>query len=332
MVAQLDKEYASLRPRKVLTRLISYALFEGRPVTTRGRWLNPLVFGILNQSKRLNLANRVNKPIFIVGTGRSGTTVLGMILSMHREVGFLNEPKALWHTLYPYEDISGSYSQGKASYRLDASQADPAVRRAAHRVFSFYLLVTGSKRLVDKYPELIFRASFVRALFPDAKFLFLVRSGWDTCRSIATWSERLGSRQHDETHDWWGVDGRKWKMLLEQIVAFDPVLGPHLEPLRQLDRHLDMAAVEWIVSMREGLKLLSEHPESVHSVRYEDLALRPVEILTDLLAFCELEPDGALYTYARNILHPSEPKPPFALNTLIRPAFEEMMDELGYRL
>ena len=44
-------------------------------------------------------------------------------------------------------------------------------RRAA-QMFGAYLTTTRSERLVDKYPELIFRVDFVRALFPDARFHF----------------------------------------------------------------------------------------------------------------------------------------------------------------
>ena len=34
MVAQLDSLYIKTRPTKVVSRLISYGLFEGRPLTT----------------------------------------------------------------------------------------------------------------------------------------------------------------------------------------------------------------------------------------------------------------------------------------------------------
>ena len=53
MVAQLDRLYATLRPQRVPPRLISYALFEGRPLTTRGRWINPLVLAHLELEARL---------------------------------------------------------------------------------------------------------------------------------------------------------------------------------------------------------------------------------------------------------------------------------------
>ena len=165
MVAQVDMTYIKLRPSKLYSRLISYALFEGRPLTTRGRWINPILFTLFSLQKRLPQFKKVEKPIFILGTGRSGTTILGLVLSMHRDVGFLNEPKAIWHSIYPYEDVIGSYSRGAAYYRLTESNVDASIKRNAHRIFGTYLTSVFSHRVVDKYPELIFRASFIKAIF-----------------------------------------------------------------------------------------------------------------------------------------------------------------------
>ena len=73
MIAQINPLYIKTRPTKVITRLLSYAFFEGRPVTTKGRWINPLVFSILKKvAANDNKYKPVKKPIFILGTGRSG--------------------------------------------------------------------------------------------------------------------------------------------------------------------------------------------------------------------------------------------------------------------
>ena len=163
---------------KALTRLMSYAFFEGRPVTTKGRWINPLVFSILKAATTNNSGYKsVEKPIFILGTGRSGTTILGIVLSMHREVGYLNEPKAIWHLIHPHEDIIGNYSQTDAKYRLTGEEATDEMRQRALQMFGAYLTVTRSQRLVDKYPELIFRVDFRTCLVSRCPF-YLPRAKW----------------------------------------------------------------------------------------------------------------------------------------------------------
>ena len=331
MIAQINPSYIKTRPMKALTRFMSYALFEGRPVTTKGRWINPLVFSILKTvSTTKNRYKPVEKPIFILGTGRSGTTILGILLSMHREVGYLNEPKAIWHLIHPHEDIIGNYSQADAKYRLTAEDATDEMHQRAARMFGAYLTATRSKRLVDKYPELIFRLDFVRALFSDARFIFLVRNGWDTCHSIANWSQRLGVEVNGEKHDWWGVNDRKWQLLVEQLVKTDPVFSKIADEIKGFERHLDRAAIEWIVTMKEGLRLLQESPDCIHLVRFEDLTAEPDETLAALCNFCELPTDNTFREYARQTLHPVPARQPFDVHPKIATIFHDTMRELRY--
>lgn len=331
MIAQINPNYIKTRPMKVLPRFISYALFEGRPVTTKGRWINPLVFSILKTvSTTKNRYKSIEKPIFILGTGRSGTTILGIVLSMHREVGYLNEPKAIWHVIYPHEDIIGNYSRGDAKYRLAAEDATGDMRQRAAQMFGAYLTVTGSKRIVDKYPELIFRVGFVRALFPDARFIFLARNGWDTCHSIANWSQRLGIQVNGEKHDWWGVNDRKWKLIAEQLVETDPAFAEIADEAKGFERHLDRAAIEWVVTMQEGLYLLQALPDCIHLVRFEDLTRETDKTLDALCSFCELPTDNTFREYARQTLHPVPAREPFDLHPKVAPLFDEMMEKLRY--
>lgn len=326
MPAQLDRLYVRASPWKALGRLVGWSLFEGRPLTTRGRWINPLVFALYGLQRRLPQLRDAERPIFVVGTGRSGTTVLGTVLSLHREVAFLNEPKALWHAVLPDEDLVGNYTDGPARYRLGPGDATDEVRRRAHRFYGAYLVASGARRVLDKYPEMVFRAAFVRAVFPDARFLFLVRDGWNTCRSVAQWSRTHG----DERADWWGRDERKWRLLVEQVVATDPDLAPALDTIAALQEETDRAAVEWILTMRAGLELSRQAPDATHVVRYEALTEAPEETLRAIFAFCGLPVDERVLSYARAKLRPSARHEPLELHPALRTAFGATMDALGY--
>lgn len=333
MIAQLNTQYIKTRPSKAISRLISYFFFEGRPATTKGRWINPLVLAVLRRiatSKRI--FKPVKKPIFIIGTGRSGTTILGTILSMHRDIGYLNEPKALWHIIHPYEDIIGSYSDKDGVYRLTSEDATEEMCYCAKQLFGAYLSTTRAHRIVDKYPELIFRVDFVRALFPDAKFIFLIRNGWDTCQSIAAWSKRLGIQVNGETHDWWGVDNRKWRLLVEQLVTTDADLKEVMKEKRDFDRHLDRAAIEWVVTMREGLRLLERTSDCIYPVKFEALTSKPDEVLPPISEFCELQLDTTFLDYARQTLHTVPPREQFDIHHRIAPIFNDTMTRLGYNI
>lgn len=330
MIAQLDPWYIRNRPGKATARILSHLLFQGRFLTTRYRWLNGPILAWLRLAKGLPLSREVHEPVFIVGTGRSGTTVLGRVLSIHREVGFLNEPKALWYTVCPKDDVNGHFSKGPASFQLTEEDATPRVCREAHRLFATYLSVTRGKRVLDKNPEMIFRTRFVRAIFPQAKFIFLVRDGWDTVSSIAEWSSRHRITAAHGTEDWWGLNQRKWRLMVSQLVPDEPMLCREHRDIQSFANDSDRAAAEWVITMQEGLRLLRTMPESIYQLRYEDLTRRPREAIEELLAFCDLSRDDVCLSYAERTLRPNSPRPPCALHPAVADPFRETMRALDY--
>ncbi len=90
MIAQIDREYLTYGLGRAARRIASYVLYEGRPLTAKGRFINPFVFAWLRMLATLPGTSKVYRPIFITGLGRSGTTILGILLSLHRDVGYVN--------------------------------------------------------------------------------------------------------------------------------------------------------------------------------------------------------------------------------------------------
>lgn len=330
MIAQLDKDYIRTRPTKALSRLITHLLLQGRPLTTSMRWLNPLLMAQYGIVKRLPMPSVVTAPIFVLGTGRSGTTILGKVLGMHRDLLFLNEAKALWHTACPFDDVMGSYQTGEARYTLDTSHADDSTARAIRRLYRYALAVTHSGRILDKYPEMIFRVPFIQSIFPDAKLLFLVRNGYDALRSITTWSTKAGRESERGQEDWWGLDRRKWDLLIRDVVAKDAAFTGRAEAIGQLTRHEDMAAVEWVVTMRTGLRLMESEPGLLHTVRYEALCQAPETVLGDACEHCGLRDDPKFLAYAARALSPVPARAETELDPLIRDVFMDTMQRLNY--
>jgi LPS sulfotransferase NodH len=331
MVAQVDGAYAAYGVGRLTRRLVSYSLFEGRPATTRGQWFNPVVFRWLDLLGSLPGQPRVESPVFITGLGRSGTTILGVLLSLHPQVGFLNEPKAIWHRIDPRQDLNANYTAGGGTYRLGAADVTEAARRRAHRIYSRYLAMTGARRVVDKYPELIFRVDYVRAIFPDARFIFITRRGTDAVPSVVQWSRRLGVRgRGGRVEDWWGRQDAKWRYLREQLILSDPGYGEiHGVATADLD-HANRAALEWIVTMREGLRQERRLPEAVLRIAYEDLLADPAAELARLQQWCGLPPDPAVADYARRRLYDNPAKGWPSLHPAVDRLFRDTMEALGY--
>ncbi|MDP6673251.1 MAG: sulfotransferase [Gammaproteobacteria bacterium] len=272
----------------------------------------------------------VDRPIFILGSGRSGTTVLGKILSLHRSVGYLNEPKLLWHVAYPNEDLNGNYTDKAASYRLEAGDVTADIAARIRKLYATYLAVTRNDRVVDKYPELIFRTGFVKKIFPDARFVFLTRNGFDACRSIAAWSAAHGQTYSGSQVDWWGKDRKKWTCLVDQLVRYDNVLRNSVNEIAHFTDPVDMAAIEWMLSAKEGLKLCNNDPDTTIRVQYETLVNSPDRVIPELLDFCGLSHDPVVVKYAAASLREKPPGPALQLHPLISDYFGRVMSDSGY--
>jgi hypothetical protein len=318
MVALLDRKYAWAAPGAIAPRLFSYAFIEGRPLTTRGGWINPLVRAFLGLLCRRASPPKVRNPIYIAGLGRSGTTALGRVLSVHPEVGYLNEPKLAWNVIHPNEDVIGNYSRGAAKYALGRSDATPRVIDRAERIFGHYLGRVRRKRLVEKYPEAIFRTEFIRAIFPGARFLCLVRSPDDAITSIAEWSKRFGVIDSEERHNWWGVDDRKWGLFCRDILKRDASFQSVFRFLRQMRYCEDRAALEWVATTRAALQVVRDNPERSLLVRYETWATQPRETTAHILDWAGLSPDPVTLDYASTSTHPPVSRAPATLHPLVR--------------
>ncbi|MBL0887535.1 sulfotransferase family protein [Myceligenerans indicum] len=292
MIAQIDREYvttAGLPP--ALRRLAAYVFFEGRPAVVRGQWFNPVVRANLDLGMRLGI-REVDRPVFVVGIGRSGTTHLSRLLSAHRDVAWLNEPKLIWNMVQRGEDVSGFYAP-RGRFRLGAQDVTPEVRARAESLFGYFLSVVRSRRLVDKYPEMTYRVPFLRALFPDCKIVAIVRRPDDFVNSVLAWNERNAHGGQD----WWGVNDSKWDHMRAELVPADPAVEAALGAAGERSPSPgEKAATEWSLGMRS---LLASNDEIDEIVRYEDLARHPGKTIEGLLETCELEPSPEALTLAR---------------------------------
>lgn len=332
MIAQLNKDYIKLRPWKLYSRFISYLFFEGRPLTTKGRWINPLIFKLFSFICLLPSKYKVKQPIFIVGTGRSGTTALGILLSFHKDIAYLNEPKAMWYHIYNYDDINGNYSDSQAKYILTENDATEIQSLKIKKLYSFYQTTTISKKVVDKYPEMIFRIPFIIKIFPDAKFIFIARNGWDTCHSIDKWSETNQQTNKTDKYNWWGKNDRKWKLLVEQVASTNEKFMGCLTDLAKIKNDKERAALEWVLTMQKGLSAIKQYPKNIKMVKFEKITNKPNETLTDIIQFCELRDDKKLFIYANKTLKNIPKRKTFTIkNQILKKEFHDTMTLLNYK-
>lgn len=144
----------------------------------------------------------VDRPVFIVGCPRSGTTWLQLLLAQHPDVATAPETQIFSFYLDRFrrqwkEEHEGQASehQGGAglSRLLNEDEFQELCRSVAASVLeSIAARNPGASVLVEKSPRHALLADWIRDLFPEARFLQVIRDPRDVAASMfaagATWA------------------------------------------------------------------------------------------------------------------------------------------------
>ncbi|WP_084961688.1 sulfotransferase family protein [Thermoactinospora rubra] len=169
-----------------------------------------------------------DRPIFVVGCPRSGTTMLQLMLHSHPRVAVAPETRFV---LPAYQkrrafgdmrrperrralaewiatDRSAKFKElgiGKDSFIRQAEAAPGSLGSVLGTAFEMYAERFGKARWGDKRPSYVKHVDTLRRLFPDAQFVHLIRDGRDCVASlkempwfthssyhaISTWAEAI---------------------------------------------------------------------------------------------------------------------------------------------
>jgi tetratricopeptide (TPR) repeat protein len=117
---------------------------------------------------------RTEKPLFVVGMYRSGTTLVEQILSSHPDVTAGGE-LAVW---------------GPEALEIDPATGDFAAARTQADIARYLARLDkigpGAARVTDKLPANFLRLGAIHALLPDARIIHCERDPIDVCLSIYT--------------------------------------------------------------------------------------------------------------------------------------------------
>ena len=124
-------------------------------------------------------------PIFVLGSPRSGTTMLFGVLAASPAVGSLpGEGHLLWN-LFHDESLAGFDSQ--------ATPPEAIARGERRALFWMIRQIANGRRYLDKTPRNSLQVPYLHALFPDARFVFLARDGRATVSSLLNgWRDATG--------------------------------------------------------------------------------------------------------------------------------------------
>ena len=171
--------------------------------------------------------------LFIVGCARSGTTLLRMMFHAHPEVAIPPESSFIPAFARRFGGVepfpAGDFAQALSRHRnfrfwqLDRQTVEgavtsvPDVAEALRVVYALYARAQGKPRYGDKTPRYVREINTLASMFPEARFIHIVRDGRDVVSSFLT--TRVGPRT-------FGGGVRWWKRSVLDGIAAGRRLGP----------------------------------------------------------------------------------------------------------
>lgn len=130
-------------------------------------------------------------PIFIGGEGRSGTTLLRVMLDSHSAIACGPETHFLVDPAFQefHRHFQEKWSRRAAGYGYGERDIDVLFGEFARTWFETYMRRRGKRRWADKTPQNIHVMAYLWRLFPTARFIHMIRDGRDVACSIMaqTW-------------------------------------------------------------------------------------------------------------------------------------------------
>ncbi len=217
------------------------------------------VFGTLDKNAPGCLSN---KPIFIVGMPRSGTTLVDRILSNHSSVSSAGE-------LQNFPVKLKQLSKTRSNKVLDLETIEQSSKINFEDLGKDYLksvepLVESKLHFIDKLPLNFLYIGFIKKALPNAKIIILDRQPLDVCISNLRALFAVNFSYYNYAYDL--EDIAEYISLFENIVAF------------------------W----RE------QYQDELLTVNYEKLVDSPHKVIGEILTYCNLEWEDSCVAFHTN--------------------------------
>ncbi len=205
--------------------------------------------------------------LFIIGSPRSGSTLLNRMLGAHTRIHAPVEPHLLTplaHLGYyekvdqaPYDPTISQRGIRELVRHLPRGEEDylDALRACTDTLYARLLQGTGADWLLDKTPAYALVLDFAARLYPNARYVVLTRN------PMAVWSSYV-----------------------ESFFDGDHVVAHAHNPL--LERYVPAIS-----------RFLREKPAPIHHVQYEDLVADPEKVVPEICAFIGIDFEPGMIDY-----------------------------------
>jgi hypothetical protein len=249
------------------------------------------------------MSNELRPPILLLGNTRSGTTIVQKVMATHPDVEGWYEPRTLWLYADP----------GRSHDEFDERDATDRVKWYIRKQFLRFQQQHGNRLVLEKTPANILKIPYVRAIFPEATYLFIVRNPFSFINSVELkWQRtlsstgirrRLQSTPITQLHHYAGRFVRQYfdKRVLGR--KYQAIWGPRYKGMEQELQTYDLLTViarQWSVCSRKAEQDLALfEPGRVLRLRYEDFVENPIADMERICAHCGLELTATMVKAAR---------------------------------
>ena len=286
------------------------------------------------------MSRNLKPPIIIFSNTRSGSTIVQKVMGLHPDIVQWYEPRTLWLCADP----------GRRHDEFDAKDATDKVKRYIRKQFLKYQKHYGDRVVLEKTPANILKIPYVRAIFPEAVYLFIVRNPFSFINSVELkWQRplsgkgilrRLKPTPVTQLHYYAGRLFRN--QILKRVLRrkYLSIWGPRYEGIQQdLEKHdlLTVIARQWSVCSKKAEKDLSLFGNGrVLRLKYEEFVENPIADLERICAHCGLVMTTQMAKAAKEQVKSDRQDKwrrfdPIDL-ALILPEIEEEMQRHGYEI
>lgn len=203
---------------------------------------------------------------------------------------------------WPCDEVNYLLRHGNVRFSSDEfseKEARPEVKKYLRKAFTRYAKQFGAEILVEKTCANSLRVPFLNEVFPEAKYLFIVRDGVDATGSAKLrWTAKLDLNYIFEKVrfvpksdlPYYGFRyfwARVHKLLSKdkRLAFWGPVLANMQDILRKHTLN-EVCAIQWQQCVEKADAALNELPqERVCRVQYEKFVRNPIEELSRVLEF-----------------------------------------------
>lgn len=226
------------------------------------------------------MAVSFSKPVFIIASPRSGSTLLYETLAKHPALVSLQGES---HAVIEHIPALSTVARGLHSNCLGSDDATDEIRNTlTSRFLSSAKNAGGSPyqgdregvRFLEKTPKNALRVPFIHALYPDAQFIYLVRQPVPNIASIIDAWRSGKFVTYPQLPGWKGP----WSLLLPP--EWQTLSGCSIA---------ETAAFQWKQANLQAISAFENVPPSqVLCVNYDDLCRAPINVVDSICDFIDV--------------------------------------------